>query len=257
MSEADCDEKQGGIQVIARAARILNLLSSEPEGMRLAEIAKVANLPRSTVQRIVSALSDEELVQSDRSEGVRLGPALLRMVGRVHTDVIALMRPHLERLSSEANETVVLARMSGRHLAYVHAVVAEHMLRVVPGVGGDLPLYSTSGGRALLALCTDAEVISLLGKDYEKVTEATVEGSFHLMRILSDTRERGYGWESEESVAGISSLAVAIETVFGRYAIAIVAPTARALPAKHRLARHALRLKEDLHTELGLGRLSQ
>ncbi|MEM5316196.1 IclR family transcriptional regulator [Paraburkholderia sp. JHI869] len=255
MSETAGDDKPSAIQVIARAAKILNLLSDEPEGMRLAEIARVTNLPRSTVQRIVSALAQEELLQSDRGDGVRLGPALMRMIGRVHTDVIAFMRPYLERLSAEVNETVVLARMSGRQLAYVHFVVAEHMLRIVLGVGGDLPLHSTSGGRALLALCTDAEVISLVGRDYEKVTDVTVDGSFHLMRILSGVREHGYAWESEESVMGVSSLAVAVETVFGRYAIAIVAPTARALHGKHRLVRHALKLKEDLVAEIGQGPL--
>ena len=101
MNDAASDDKSNSIQVIARAARILNALSDEPAGMRLAEISRVANLPRSTVQRIVSALSQEELVQADRGDGVRLGPALLRMIGKVHTDVVAILKPHLELLSKQ------------------------------------------------------------------------------------------------------------------------------------------------------------
>lgn len=251
MSDELSDDKSNSIQVIARAARILNVLSVEPGGMRLAEISRIVNLPRSTVQRIVSALSQEELVQADRGEGVRLGPALMRMIGRVHTDVVAITRPHLELLSKQLRETVVLCRVSGRRLAYVHAVVAEHVLRVTPGVGGDLPLHCTSGGRALLALHTGLIDEALLGASLEKMTEATVTDVAELTRIVAETREAGFGWESEESIVGVSSMAVAIDTVHGQYAVAVVAPTSRALPLKHEMAERLLELKADLRVELG------
>lgn len=251
MSDELSDDKSNSIQVIARAARILNVLSDEPGGMRLAEISRIVNLPRSTVQRIVSALCQEELVQADRGEGVRLGPALMRMIGRVHTDVVAITRPHLELLSKQLRETVVLCRMSGRRLAYVHAVVAEHVLRVTPGVGGDLPLHCTSGGRALLALHPEVDDEFLLGADLEKMTEATVTDAAEFRRIVAETREAGFGWESEESMAGVSSMAVAIDTVHGQYAVAIVAPTARALPQKQEMSERLLKLKADLQVELG------
>jgi DNA-binding IclR family transcriptional regulator len=220
--------------------------------MSLAEIAKVVELPRSTVQRIVSALSQENLVQADRSDGVRLGPALLRLVGRVHTDVVSIVRPHLEQLSADVGETVVLARMSGRNLAFIHVVVAEHVLRVMPGVGGDLPLHSTSGGRALLAMHTDQQVKALLGDTYERVTPHTLHSPTGLLRALARARTQGFAWESDETVEGISSLAIAIDTVLGRYAVSIVAPSARATSMRELYAERALRLKEMLQSELGL-----
>lgn len=253
MNDSDTagDDKSGGIQVIARTAKILSALSDEPGGMSLAEIAKVVDLPRSTVQRIVSALSHQNFVQADRSDGVRLGPALLRLVGRVHTDVVALVRPHLEHLSTDLGETAVLARMSGRNLAFIHIVVAEHVLRVMPGVGGDLPLYSTSGGRALLALHTDQQVRTLLGDTYQQMTPRTINSAAGLIRELGRIRKQGFAWESEESVAGVSSLAIAVDTVLGRYAVSIVAPTARATSARELYADRALRLKEVLQNEIG------
>ncbi|PQK71359.1 transcriptional regulator, partial [Pantoea ananatis] len=65
------DEKTGGIQVIARAAKILNALGEHPGGMSLGEIAQVVDLPRSTVQRIVAALDSAELVRSSGAGGLR------------------------------------------------------------------------------------------------------------------------------------------------------------------------------------------
>jgi DNA-binding IclR family transcriptional regulator len=44
---------KNGIQVIARAATILRLLKTNQSGLSLGQIAAQADLPRSTVQRIV------------------------------------------------------------------------------------------------------------------------------------------------------------------------------------------------------------
>lgn len=113
------DEKIGGIQVIARAAKILNALGDHPGGMSLGEIAQAVALPRSTVQRIVAALDSAELVRSSGAGGLRLGPALLKLISSVHTDVVDLARPLLEKLCADTNETVYLARASGTQLAIV------------------------------------------------------------------------------------------------------------------------------------------
>lgn len=86
------DEKTGGIQVIARAAKILNALGEQPGGMSLGEIAQAVELPRSTVQRIVAALDSAELVRSSGAGGLRLGPALLKLISSVHTDVVDLVK---------------------------------------------------------------------------------------------------------------------------------------------------------------------
>ena len=100
------DEKPGGIQVIARAAAILNVLGKHPGGMSLGEIAQEVALPRSTVQRIVAALDSAQLVRSSGAGGLRLGPALLKLISSVHSDVVDLVRPFLEQLSANVNETL-------------------------------------------------------------------------------------------------------------------------------------------------------
>ena len=66
---------KNGIQVIARAATILRLLKIHQSGLSLGQIATQVDLPRSTVQRIVSTLQAERLVISNASGGsLRLGP---------------------------------------------------------------------------------------------------------------------------------------------------------------------------------------
>ena len=219
--------------------------------MSQGELAKAVGLPRSTVQRIVAALGQENLIQPDRSDGVRLGSALLRLVARVHTDVVSIVAPHLTQLSRDVEESVTLGRMSGREFAFVHVVVSDEILRVVPRVGSDLPLHSTAGGRALLSLQTDDSVRALLGTAYKRATPSSLHTYAELTRELERIRECGYALESDETFDGVSSVAFAIDTVLGHYSVSIVLPTARVDLKRDRLIEQALRMKKVLATQLG------
>src|SRR3979490_2124908 len=63
------EHKTSGIQVIARAAAVMRTLGDNPKGLSLAAIANIVGLPRSTVQRIITALEEEYLVESLRPQG--------------------------------------------------------------------------------------------------------------------------------------------------------------------------------------------
>lgn len=111
-------------------------------------------------------------------------------------------------------------------------------------------LCTAPAGRALLALHADHEVKALLGDDYKQVTQSTVHSAPGLLRALARIRTQGFAWESNESIEGVSSVAIAIDTVLGPYAICIVAPTARAVERRELYVDRALRLKETLQAEI-------
>lgn len=245
------DEKSGGIQVIARAAKILNALGENPGGMSLGEIAHAVDLPRSTVQRIVAALDSERLVRSSGAGGLRLGPALLKLISSVHTDAVELMRPWLEHLSEVTNETVSLARASGTQLAIVHYVVASRELRVVPRMGLNLPLYSTSGGRALLALERDEDIELLVGAAWKELTDQTVKTLPELMQRVEEVRSSGISYDRGETLEGISTMAVALDTLFGRFSVSLLVPTARFQKQEAFYRVEMLKCKEALAGEIG------
>src|ERR1700757_4245859 len=79
---APSDKNQ--VQVIARAAHILRALEGEDAGLSLGQIAARVGLARSTVQRIVASLETEKLLIAASPNGrVRLGPAIVRLLGFV------------------------------------------------------------------------------------------------------------------------------------------------------------------------------
>ncbi|MEI2684281.1 IclR family transcriptional regulator [Erwinia aphidicola] len=245
------DERIGGIQVITRAAKILDALGATPNGMSLGEIAQVVDLPRSTVQRIVGALDSVQLVRSHGVGDVRLGPALLRLIANVHTDVVAIAQPWLQALCDATGETVSLARASGLQLAIVHYVVADRELRVVPRIGMNLPLYSTSGGRALLALDSDEAAKELVGEAYQAITELTVRDFPALLAHLTEIRHTGLAYDRGETLEGISTMAVAIDTILGRFSISLLIPSARFQLNEERNRAEILKCKDALIDEIG------
>ncbi|MBD8164008.1 IclR family transcriptional regulator [Erwinia persicina] len=246
------DERSGGIQVITRAAKILDALGAKPDGMSLGEIAQAVDLPRSTVQRIVAALDSVQLVRSHgTAAGVRLGPALLRLIANVHTDVVAIAQPWLQALGDQTGETVSLARASGLQLAIIHYVVADRELRVVPRIGMNLPLYSTSGGRALLALDSDETARERVGEAFQAITELTVRDFPALLAHLTEIRRTGLAYDRGETLEGISTMAVAIDTILGRFSISLLIPGARFQRHEARNRQAILRCKEALIDEIG------
>ena len=89
--------KTQSVQVISRASEILRLLARETGGLSLGQIATRVGLPRSTVQRIVSALAFEGFVSTE--QGIRLGPEIQRLAQASTVDVKDRLRPTMRRIS--------------------------------------------------------------------------------------------------------------------------------------------------------------
>jgi DNA-binding IclR family transcriptional regulator len=72
---------------------ILRVLENEAAGLSLSGIAERVDLPRSTVQRIVAALSEEKLVMRASTTALLvLGPELARLARFANTGVEKITR---------------------------------------------------------------------------------------------------------------------------------------------------------------------
>jgi DNA-binding IclR family transcriptional regulator len=112
-------QPRNGIQVIGRAAAILRILRDASKGLSLGQIAERVGLARSTVQRIVSALQDEQLIIMIGNGGFRLGPEVTRLAEAVHFDIVEVCRPFLLDLASASGETADLSVMRGGKIIFL------------------------------------------------------------------------------------------------------------------------------------------
>src|ERR1700712_4034421 len=202
MSEGD--NGAGRIQVISRAATLLRALEGEAEGLSLSQLAERTSLPRSTVHRLLAALEVEGFVTAATPNGrMRLGSSLLRLAGSGRPDLQGLLRPSMQRLFEELNETIDLATLEGDHLRFVDQIPAPHRLRAVSAVGATFPLHCTANGKAVLALMDDDEVRRLLPARLQRHTTNTITSRKALLEELAVIRADGIAFDREEHSVGI------------------------------------------------------
>lgn len=244
-------ERQGGIQVLARAAAVLRTLANNPQGLSLGAIAQKVNLPRSTVQRIVCTLETEGLAESlGPSGGFRLGPELSRLIYQTQIDIISFVQPLLSELSRKLAESVVLCAREKDQILVLDRVVAERELRVVFPVGLlRAPLHTNAPGKALLATMSDDEVKRLLPDPLPGARKSRKRAT--LIAELKEIRASGIATEYEESLEGLAGFAASVSTYFGDFAIAAVTPVSRAHGSIKAIKQALLECKRDIEQKIG------
>lgn len=243
--------RQSGIQVIARAAQIMRALSKHPQGLSLAAIAQEVDLPRSTVQRITRALADEMLVEpAGAAGGLRLGPALAQLMGQSQSDIISLIKPHLQCLSERLHESVSLCSLSGDKVYIIDRIVAERELRVMFPVGVYAPAYATAAGKVLLARLDEADLQALLPKKLQKLTEKT-QTREQLLSQLQQIRRDGLAIDMDEIIDGIGSCSVVLDTCLGMYALSVIAPSVRMQADLQRIKEVLQEVRSEIERAIG------
>lgn len=246
-------EERNGIQVIARAAAVLRSLESEPDGLSLSDIAARVHLPRSTVQRIVAALVDERLLMTASLKArVKLGPLLAQLGAAADVGTEKIVRPFMQELSRQTDETVDLSLLKGNHAVFVDQVQGTQRLVAVSAVGREFPLHCTANGKAFLALLPAQRRDELLAGRLRRYTNSTVTDRRELETALADVERTGLAYDLEEHSVGICAVGTAFLDPLGReYSLSIPVPAAR-FDAKRRqlLAKLLMKAKSDVLARL-------
>jgi len=169
MSEKKEKSDKNGIQVISRAAEILRTLKNAQSGMSLGQIAQRTGLPRSTVQRITGALSDEGFLVTDLNKGgLRLGPELSALANAAQYSVADHCRNILIELTQQTGETTDLAELRNDAMVFLDQVPGSHRLTTISSVGATFTLTDTANGKACLAHLPQDMAKSLIENEWSK-----------------------------------------------------------------------------------------
>ena len=240
--------KKNGIQVITRAADILRALESQPDGLSLGELASRIQLPRSTVQRIVSALINEQLlITAGPRSGVMLGPALVRLAATANIETDRLARPVLQELSRALEETVDLSVLQGRNAFFVDQVLGTSRLIAVSAVGEAFPLHCTANGKALLGCVGVERRRLLLSGKLRRHTPATIIDMEELERQIALFEKTQLCYDLEEHSEGICAVGTSFIDPLGRdFALSVPMPVARFKNKKNMVGKRLLEAREQL-----------
>ncbi|NLC37002.1 MAG: helix-turn-helix domain-containing protein [Alcaligenaceae bacterium] len=221
-------EARGGVQVVSRAAAIMRALSVHPGGMSLSAIAQEVNLPRSTVQRLVTALEIEGMVDAKGPNGgTRLGPTISSLLATAHADMVVFGRHRLKLLLDEVNETTSIIAAVNAQSMVLETMATDHVLRVVLNPGSQAPLHVSAGGKALLSAYDDDLIDALFSKELPSLTSHTLKRRADLVTQVQKARAEGIASARNEHTMGISSMATVVNTPMGVYAFEVTLPDVR------------------------------
>ena len=242
-----------GVQVIARAASVLRALEGRPEGLSLGQIARETGLARSTVQRIVAALSTEDFVsEAQPGRGVRIGPGLARIAASIGSNLANILHPHLVALGDEVGETVDLSILAGGSAVFIDQIPGRQRLVALSGVGERFPLHCTANGKAILACFDKREAAALIDRSLAEHPEHPLLDRARLMREVDAARQKHLAFDLGEHAIGISAVGIALFDAFGRpVAVSIPAPTHRFDPERHKLGKALSKFREKMRSVIG------
>lgn len=242
--------EKGGIQVIARAASILRALENEPDGLSLGELALRLGLARSTVQRIVGALSDEQLlISAGPRAGVMLGPALVRLASAANIETDKIVRPIMQELSRLLGETVDLSVLQGRTAMFVDQAIGTLRLVAISSVGDTFPLHCTANGKALLACLPQERRAILLPRRLLAHTPHTVTSLAALQAEVEEAAATHLAYDLEEHSEGISAVGTAFVDPLRRpFALSVPMPSQRFVQRRAEVQAALLETRREILT---------
>jgi DNA-binding IclR family transcriptional regulator len=236
-----------GPRATARIVQVLRLLADLPAGATLSQLSELSATPKTSLLALLRALTFEQyLVHRDGKytlglESFRLGAAI---VAQRRFPEIA--RSIMERLALEAGETVLIGQHASDRLSLVYVMSAESRkaIRFIAGIGERRELYSSSGGRILLAaMAAEEQARYFKSISITQQTPFTITSKPELRRLIRDAAETGGAVTVEQSSVDVVGFASPIRDETGTVIAALVmgTPTSRGIPQMERfkmLIRH-------------------
>lgn len=211
-------------KAVTKAVTLLRALRLAADGGSARELAATTGLARSTVQRLLTTLSEVQMVTQDpQDQRYRIGPLALwiGMGYRVGQDLAALARPLLIRLRDATDETAGLSAATDNARVFVEEVQSRSGLRYASELGKLYPLWSGSMGRVLMSRLPPERVEEVL-LDRALVSEVDRPISAEQTRtLIAKVLTDGYATAFGETLAGTSSISVGVTDAAGEVVAAI------------------------------------
>ncbi|GAA1382022.1 IclR family transcriptional regulator [Pseudonocardia kongjuensis] len=218
----------GGVQSVARAFGILELLAGAGGGLSVSELAQTSGLPLPTIHRLVRTLVDLGHVHQLSDRRYTLGPRLIGLGDRASEVLGARVGTDLRSLAERIGETANMAVLDGERAVYTAQVPSPHSMRTFTEVGRRVFLHSTGVGKALLAQLPVVQARRLLETaGMPGQTGHTVVDVGTLLDELDVVRLIGHAVDAEEQEDGVFCVAVPVPGAPSPSALSVSGPTSR------------------------------
>lgn len=241
------EDRSGCVQSLVRALSLLDQLRLHPDGLKLTELSRLSELPRSTAHRLLTTLEAMRYVAFDarRSRWIVGLRALAVAPVEFQVDRLAgLIDPLLRALQVTGRATANLALLDDVGLRYVAQARTPDESPLVGRPGDRLRLDASAAGKAALAAMPDdtrRAYLAQMRAGGPGPAQAAVRG---LEDALDAVRHCGWATDEDGPRRGVRCVAAAIVDQQGRVHGAISMSCAATSPAAARTAHLGALVRE-------------
>lgn len=210
------------VQSVERAFSVLQVLAAGPTAV--SDIAERTALPKSTVSRLLSTLSEIGAVEPTQSAGTyALGSLMvdLSSAAAPADNLIAVARPQLGRLVATLGEAAGLSVLDGASVYYLDQLDGEHEVQVGDWTGERVDVHCVSSGLVLMAAAPADLRARFLATEHRPHTRHTTTDPALLAHRLDDVARAGFAWVYEEMADGLNSVAAPVVNHAGTVVAAV------------------------------------
>lgn len=209
-----------GPTVLGRAFLVLDVLPPDGTGLTLTDLAAASGVPKGSLHRMLGQLLALDVLRRD-GDLYRLGRHLFTLTRRADPDhpLREAALPHMLELQARTGKLVHLAVLDDADVLYVERVGDRRMTALPTRAGQRMPAYCTGLGKALLSFCAPPETVHrVLSSGLPRRTPRTLSMPGLLARDLRRVRTAGFAQDLEESIPGMSCVAMPISGPTGAVA---------------------------------------
>lgn len=217
---------------VEKALKVLELLSTYAEPVRLSELSRKLGMNKSTTYRMLETMGQLGYVRQDEADArymmtTRMWEIGVRAFQRF--DIRIWARPYLEQIESEIHETAVLATFDGADVVIVEKRDSSQAVQTFSPIGSRTPLHCSSLGKAFLM--TDLEAFAGgLKNPLQRFTPQTITTVRALRSEIARAKQEGVATAFDEYREGVSGISAPVLGVDRKVlaVIGVTLPTMRA-----------------------------
>lgn len=239
------------MRAVRRTLAVCECFAPERASLTLQEIANRIGLPKSTAFRLVQSLDEAGYLVRLENQEYCLSFRFTRLAGLVRStlDIRQIARPVMMGLAQQANETITLNTVSGRHRVCIDVIDTPSPLMSVTKPGEHVRLVDGATAKTLMA--------HLEKKEQRKAIAYAVRVSgkrrANLIAELQRIRDQGFAVTHGERVLGLTAVSAPVRNVNNevKYCVTVTGPTVRMQPREKEFVRMVLKAATVISLHLG------
>ncbi|WP_373753999.1 IclR family transcriptional regulator [Neisseria weixii] len=191
---------------------ILDLLTQKAAPISSAEIAKILNLPRSSVHVLLSGLLEAGLIRKTDGRHFVLGPHVMYWANGflAQQNIVAEFHEAITRIPELAPYTLTLSTLSGDQVVYLACRNGNEPLGFTFRIGMKIPAVFTATGKMMLSTLSDEKIRAMIDHFPSAYTENSVQNHDDFSTELVQIRRQGYAVDNGQLRLGMYCFGAAV-----------------------------------------------